>query len=206
LIFVFLKYLILSQLFFWYNSNKEKNKWSDDMKIIELTKDEYKGYPLSYQYTTKFYYDLSLKKKKDIKMSLKKKKFRKKVEKSFDSKLFEDFVENPKVFAIFDKKKMIAVIEGSYESWNNRFRIWEFLVDKKYRREGYGKALFNFISEYAIKLGSRALVLEVQSCNEPAISFYIDRGLHLIGFDTMSYSNKDIENKEIRLEFGKRLI
>jgi ribosomal protein S18 acetylase RimI-like enzyme len=176
------------------------------MKIIELSKDEYKGYPLSYEYVTKFYYDLSIKKRKDVKMILKKKKFRKKTEKNSNSKLFEDFIENPKVFAIFDKKKLVAVVEGSLESWSNRFRIWELLVDKKYRQEGYGKTLFNFITDYAIKLGARALVLEVQSCNEPAIKFYIDRGLHLVGFDTMSYSNKDIENKEIRLEFGKRLI
>jgi ribosomal protein S18 acetylase RimI-like enzyme len=175
------------------------------MKIIELSKNEYKGYELEYKYITKFYYDVVIKKKKAITITLKKKKLRKKMEKKFVDKLFEDYIEAPDVFGIFDKKKLIAVIECSLESWNNRYRIYNLLVDPRYRKMGYGTALFKHAEEVATKKNARAIVLETQSCNDPAINFYMKQGLHFIGLDTMCYTNKDIDQKEVRLEFGKRL-
>lgn len=174
------------------------------MKVVELSKTEYKGYELEYEYMTRFHYAVIIKKKKDIVISIKKKKM-KKTEKKFKDSLFADYIEDPKAYAIFDKKKMIGVIEGSLESWSKRYRIWNFVVDKRYRKEGYGKELFAHVVAIAKKEGARALILEVQSCNEPAISFYMKQGLHFVGMDTMSYTNNDIEAKEVRLEFGMRL-
>jgi len=174
------------------------------MKIVELNINEYKGYELDCKYVTKAYYDVSIKKGRFIRINLKRKKTRKQ-EKGFLSHLYEPYIDKPDVFAIFDKKKMIGVIEGSLESWNNRYRIWNFLVDKKYRNEGFGKMLFKHMVDLAIKQGARAIILEVQSCNDPAISFYLSQGLHFVGLNTMEYSNRDIENKEVRLEMGRRL-
>jgi len=174
------------------------------MEIVELSKTDYKGYELEYEYVTRFHYDVVIKKKNDIVIHIKKKKMRK-TEKKFKDHLFADYIEDPKAYAIFDKKKMIGVIEGSFESWNKRYRIWNLIIDKKYRGEGYGKKLFSHVVTIAKKEGARAIILEVQSCNEPAISFYIKQGLHFVGMDTMSYTNTDIEAKEVRLEFGMRL-
>lgn len=175
------------------------------MKITELNRSEYQNYELDCKYITKAYFDVSIKKKKDIKITIKRKKMRKKIEKGFVSHLFESYIEKPQVYAIFDRKKVIAIIEGSLESWNNRYRIWNFWVDKKYRREGFGQALFSHIEHVAKDSGARALILEVQSCNDPAINFYLKQGLHFVGLNTMEYSNNDIQNKEVRLEMGKRL-
>lgn len=175
------------------------------MKINELSRSEYQNYELDCKYITKAYFDVSIKKKKDIKITIKRKKLRKKTEKGFVSHLFESYIEKPQVYAIFDRKKMIAVIEGSIESWNNRYRIWNFWVDKKYRREGFGQELFTHIEGIAKDSGARAMILEVQSCNDPAIHFYMKQGLHFVGLNTMEYSNDDIQNKEVRLEMGKRL-
>jgi ribosomal protein S18 acetylase RimI-like enzyme len=174
------------------------------MKIVELFIDEYKDYPLDCHYVTRAFYDVIIKKKKDINIKIKRKKMRKQ-EKGFDAKLFESYIEKPNVYGIFDKKKLIAVIEGSLETWNNRYRIWNFWVDKKYRREGFGTYLFKHIVDHAIKIGSRAIILEVQSCNDPAISFYLSQGLHFVGLNTMEYSNNDIEKREVRIEMGRRL-
>jgi ribosomal protein S18 acetylase RimI-like enzyme len=174
------------------------------MKIVELYIDEYKDYVLDCHYVTKAFYDVVIKKKKDIQIKIKRKKMRKQ-EKKFEAKLFESYIEKPQVFGIFDKKKLIAVIEGSLESWNNRYRVWNFWVDKKYRREGFGTYLFKHMIDQAVKIGARAVILEVQSCNDPAISFYMSQGMHFVGLNTMEYSNNDIENKEVRLEMGRRL-
>ena len=46
------------------------------------------------------------------------------------------------------------------------------------------------------------IVLETQSWNSSAIDFYLKNGFELIGLDTHAYSNNDIEEKNIRLEFG----
>lgn len=176
------------------------------MKIIELDQKTYQNYPISYKYTTKFFYDIQIKKKKDITIHIKRKKFRRKIEKSFDSELFEHYVQEPICFGIFEKKQLVAVIEGGYDAWNQRFRIYEFLVDPRYRRMGYGKALFEHITTYAKEKGARMLILETQSCNDPAIQFYFSQDLHFVGLDTMCYSNNDIDQREVRLELGKRLI
>lgn len=175
------------------------------MKIVELSRSEYQGYELDYKYVTKAYYDVSIKKKNDIKIQIKRKKLRRKTEKGFQSKLFESYIENPQVFAVFDKRKIVGVIEGSLESWNNRYRIWNILVEKRYRDQGIGQALYKHIEQEAIKLNARAIVLEVQSCNDPAIGFYMKQGLHFIGLNTIEYSNEDVQKKEVRLEMGKRL-
>ncbi len=175
------------------------------MKIVELNRSEYQNYELDCKYTTKAYFDVSIKKKKSILITVKRKKLRRKLEKGFISHLYESHLENPKSFAIFERKRLIAVIEGSLESWNNRYRIWNLLVDKKYRKEGFGSLLFKHIEVVAKGLGARAIILEVQSCNDPAINFYSKQGLHFVGLNTMEYTNEDIQNKEVRLEMGKRL-
>ena len=51
--------------------------------------------------------------------------------------------------------------------------------------------------------GVRMLVLETQSCNLPAIDFYLKHGFELLGLDTAAYSNADVAKGEVRLEFGR---
>ncbi|PKK97379.1 MAG: hypothetical protein CVV58_01595 [Tenericutes bacterium HGW-Tenericutes-3] len=175
------------------------------MKIVELNRNEYQNYELDCRYTTKAYFDVSIKKKKGIIISIKRKKLRRKQEKGFVSHLYESYIEKPEVFAIFDRRKIVAIIEGSIESWNNRYRVWNLLVDKKYRKEGLATMLFKHMEKVAKASGARAIILEVQSCNDPAIYFYSKQGLHFVGLNTMEYTNEDIQRKEVRMEMGKRL-
>ena len=57
--------------------------------------------------------------------------------------------------------------------------------------------------EEARAAGARSLVLETQSCNDPAIRFYRKHGFALIGFDLTAYSETDVEKREVRLEFAR---
>lgn len=173
------------------------------MEIVELSKKEYKGHEIACKYQTKSYFDIKLKEHKNIKIRLKKKKTLFKQEKQFKTILFEDFIEVSDVYGIFDKRKLVAVIQSSLEVWNNRYRIWDLHVEQKYRKKGYGKALIKHIEGIAKKKGARALILEVQSCNEPAITFYRKLGYMFKGFDISAYTNNDIKKREVRLEFGK---
>ncbi len=175
------------------------------MKVVELEKNQYKGYEIDVSYQTKAYFQVKIKKTKKIHLTIKRKKTFRKNEKSFKMNLFEDHIENSRAFGIFERRKLIAVIEGALESWNNCYRIWNFYVSKRHRKQGFGTELYLHIEQLAKTLGARAIILEVQSCNDPAISFYEKQGLHFVGLNTLAYSNEDVQKKEVRLEYGKRL-
>lgn len=172
------------------------------MKIVELDRAQYERYELDLDYETRAYYSVRIKGKYDRTFIIKKKRFLWKRKKTDKARLFADHIDDPEAFAIFERKKLAAVIEGSLETWNGRYRIWNLLVNKKYRRRGYGQALVKHVTKRAKKRGCRALVLEVRSSNVSAISFYFKQGFQFIGLDTMAYSNQDIKKKEVRLEMG----
>lgn len=175
------------------------------MQIKVLDYGEYKGFELDCHYTTKAYRHIEIKEHRGIKIHIKRKRMRK-INKGFTSVLFENHIKNGMVYGVFKGRNLIGVIEGSLETWHNVYRIWNVWVESRYRREGYGKALFEYAQNEAMTLGARAMILEVQSCNDPAISFYEKMGMHFVGFDTLAYTNEDIKNKEVRLEYGKRLL
>ena len=73
-------------------------------------------------------------------------------------------------------------MEGSIESWNDRFRISNICVfDPARRHGGLGTALMNRITEAAESTGARMIVLETQSCNESAIAFSVGPGSKIEG-------------------------
>lgn len=175
------------------------------MKIEKLDYSDYQGYKINVDYITRAYQDIQIKKhRKAISMSMKRKRM-KKTTKSYDISLFADYINQPVVFGMFERKTLVAVIEGEYIEWNKTFRIWEIYIHPKYRRKGLGSQLFKHIERHAMDIKARAITLEVQSCNDPAISFYESMGMHFIGLNTLAYTNYDVQNKEVLLEYGKRL-
>ena len=175
------------------------------MKIVELDRNEYQGHTIEDKYITRYLHLVKIKKSKGVHIFIKKKRIFRNKERSLTFKLFDDFLDNSQAFGIFERRKLIAVIEGAMENWNNTYRIWNLHVTRRHRKEGFGSVLFEHMESIAKNLGARAIVLEVQSCNDPAINFYEKHGLHFIGLNTIAYSNEDVQNKEVRLEYGKRL-
>jgi ribosomal protein S18 acetylase RimI-like enzyme len=175
-------------------------------KIVELMKSDPSLPKLSYRYVTLGYFDLSIVENEGSwKMELTQKPFEQSVEKGFVGTLFEGHIEEPKVFAAVISNEQVGWIELGYEKWNSRMRVWELLVKDDYRRQGIGTLLMGHAVKVAKERGARMLVLETQSCNVAAISFYLKQGFNLIGFDSAAYSNSDVEKKEVRLEMGLTL-
>ena len=81
-------------------------------------------------------------------------------------------------------------------------RITNLIVQDGFRRRGYGSLLMTKAREIARSQGRRALILETQSCNTAAISFYLSQGFSFMGFNACEYSNQDLEKHEVRLEMG----
>ena len=177
-----------------------------NVKIVELMKGDVSSVELKYRYVTSSYYDLSiLRRDESWKVELTLKPLEKPLEKGFEDKLFADHVEEPRVYAAVLAGQQVGWVELGYHGWNNRMRLWEFLVEVEFRRVGIGSMLMEHAVKVAKQKRARMLVLETQSCNVPAINFYLKHGFSLIGFDVAAYSNEDVEKKEVRLEFGLAL-
>lgn len=167
--------------------------------IKELNKTNYKGKKYVFKYKSNSYYDVELS-NNNFSINLVKRNFNETIDKQFTSTLFEDFLESPSLYGIVEDE-LVAFIEISRESWNKRIRVSNILVQESVRGKGYGTLLMNHVKELLKKENFRAIVLETQSCNYPAIQFYLKNGFKLTGCDLTAYNNNDIERKEVRLEF-----
>jgi ribosomal protein S18 acetylase RimI-like enzyme len=176
------------------------------IEIVELHKDDSPLPTLRDKYVTDSYYDLTVTREpKAWRAELNLKPFENPQEKSYTGRFFEEHIVEPRVFAAVLDGEQVGWVELGYDKWNNRMRVWEFLVKEEHRRRDIGTALMEHAIAIAKQKGARMLVLETQSCNVPAIDFYLKQGFGLIGFDLAAYSNEDIRRKEVRLEFGLML-
>jgi len=120
--------------------------------------------------------------------------------------ILSDWLENPVAYGAFDNNELIGFVEGFLENWNNRFRIANICVfDINNRNSGIGQMLMDKITEDAIQSKARMIVLETQSFNSKAISFYKKNGFEIIGFDRYAYSNNGPQENNMRIEMGKKL-
>jgi len=174
-------------------------------QIVQLKQEEWQDYQLPFHYISDHYYDVSINHSEDsFQVTFAKENFPVPYEKMPDEhdKLFQPWWAEIKAWGIIDEGKLIAVIETSVEEWSNRLRVTEFWVDDAYRRQGIASALMDKAIDRAKQEKRRAVILETQSCNSGAISFYLNYGFSLIGFDGCAYANDDINRKEVRIEMG----
>jgi len=101
-----------------------------------------------------------------------------------------------------DNPYLLACIESCPEEWSNRLMVTELWVHEDLRRQGIAHRLMAIVKEQAILEHRRAIILETQSCNVGAISFYESEGFTPIGMDSCCYSNRDLERKEVRINMG----
>ena len=173
------------------------------MEIKELD-GSCRGKKLTFRYKTEYYYEIQASETQDgFHFTLRRRTFPAPVEKSFTGTLLEPWLEEPRLFAARMDGEDLGFLELSHEQWNNRMRVSNIWVAEGRRRAGVGSALMERAVEEARAAGARSLVLETQSCNDPAIRFYRKHGFALIGFDLTAYSETDVEKREVRLEFAR---
>jgi ribosomal protein S18 acetylase RimI-like enzyme len=174
--------------------------------IVELAKKDAYLREIVSRYSSSHYYDVSVfPESGSWRVELTHKAFDCQLDKNYHGKLFEDHIEEPRAFAAVSGDKQVGWIELGYDKWNNRMRVWEFLVEEEFRKRGIGTLLMRHAVRIARDKGARMLVLETQTNNATAIEFYLNFGFELIGFDLAAYSNEDISKKEVRLELGLML-
>ena len=173
------------------------------MEIIQLDYDEYKGRKYNAEITSNQYLSIEpsdngfeiqwADAKSDLRMYI------------HDS-ILSDWLEDPVAYGAFEDGRMVGFVEGFLEKWNNRFRISNICVfDEADRRHGIGTSLLERIMVDAVNSGARMAVLETQSFNYKAVSFYQKNGFAIIGFDRYAYSNNGPEEHNMRIEMGRRI-
>ena len=125
--------------------------------------------------------------------------------KKFVDTLFEDWIDNPVAYGMFDEDKLVGVVELGDESYASRLRVQELWVEESYRRKGIGHMLMDKAMEYAKNHKYQRVILETQNVNYPAMCFYQKYGFTLIGLTTTEYDDKEEFKGEVRFEMGYNL-
>jgi ribosomal protein S18 acetylase RimI-like enzyme len=102
-------------------------------------------------------------------------------------------------------QRLIAFLDAEVETWRGVLKVWNLLVDEEHRRQGIGTNLMDKAEEFATHNQCRAISVEVQTTNWPALSFYSKMGFHICGVDDHFYTNHDLERKEVALFLYREL-
>ncbi len=103
------------------------------------------------------------------------------------------------------RERLVALLDAEIESWRRVLRVWNLLVDQEYRRQGIGTELMQRAEQFGIERRCRALSVETQATNWPALAFYIKMGFRICGVDDHYYTNRDLERKEVALFLYREL-
>lgn len=161
------------------------------------------GKQVFYRYTSEKYYDIEIEKhQQGWNFSLTEKDFDRPFEKNLEEELFDAHNKEADVFVCEINGQECGVIALQKMEWNNTLLIHNLYVELQFKRQGIGTALFAFAKKHAHEMGVRMITLETQTCNYPAIQFYLKNGFQLVGLNLASYSNEDRKNKEVRIEMG----
>ncbi len=94
----------------------------------------------------------------------------------WDREAFEKELDNPISRAIVLKDGFSLV--GFYVAWiiADEIELASIAVDSQFRGKGFAQILIDDLVEYALKIASKTIFLEVRESNERAISFYKKNG------------------------------
>ncbi len=91
-----------------------------------------------------------------------------------------------------DDGEMLGYLDMTVQAWQRTGWINDMAVAKERRRQGIGTTLLQAALRWAKDRQLRAVMLETQTKNYPAICFYRKRGFSFCGFNDRSYANQDI--------------
>jgi streptothricin acetyltransferase len=113
---------------------------------------------------------------------------------------YSTYLSNP------EKGVYFAFVEGDLAGqirvlkwWNAYAYIGSIVVDRKYRRQGVGRALIERVVDWAKAKGYPGLMLETQNNNVPACRLYEKCGFVLGGFDGYLYKGLNPAADDIAL-------
>ncbi len=176
-----------------------------DLSIIPLDKSDFEYHELHYVYTSHEHYVPEVSHQKNtFSCSFVRKPLAKQYTHDSYDTLYSECWQNCEAFGVKDNStgEIVAYLELSREEWNDRLRITNLLVKEQHRQQGIGTMLINKVKEIAQEEDRRIIILETQTCNVPAIDFYLNHGFVFAGTNLYFYSNIDIEEDEVMIELA----
>lgn len=104
-----------------------------------------------------------------------------------------------------ENRRLIGFLDVEIQSWRRVAKVWNLLVDEEYRRQGIGTDLMERAKAFAREKDCRAIVVETQTTNWPALNFYLGTGFQICAVDDHFYTNRDLERKEVALFLYREL-
>jgi len=120
-----------------------------------------------------------------------------------DLNRYQELVKQGYSLGLYIDNKLVALAISEAQTWNNTLMLWHLHVHEDYRRHGYGHMLLNRVVELAQESGFRAITLEAQNTNVPAIHFYKKSGFEIEGIDLSLY-DLGADNEEVALFIRKK--
>ncbi|WP_433944929.1 GNAT family N-acetyltransferase [Paenibacillus sp. SN-8-1] len=123
-----------------------------------------------------------------------------------DFERYKKLISHDLSLGIFRNRELIGVAICEPYYWNKTLFIWNFHVSERYQRCGVGVSLMQGLEELARLKGFRAVGLETQNTNVPAVNFYKKCGFEIEGIDLSYYTNDDVEDGEVAFFMRKKII
>ena len=172
------------------------------MRILELTRKEFGGGRLTYQYDSFGYYAVSASVAGEgfSVTAVPKNAARRHVE--FTTEIFSPVLQDPTLFILIDNAgERAGYLETCLEAEGKVLRITNLMVEDGSRRRGYGSLLLSRAKTQARSLGCKGLFVRVPAGNFGGIRFLLGQGLTLTGYTALPCAPGAGEN-EPTLELG----
>jgi ribosomal protein S18 acetylase RimI-like enzyme len=108
-------------------------------------------------------------------------------------------------YGAFAGDRMVGVLVMERRTWNDTLHIEDLEVMPDWRGRGVGRLLMAKADGVARELGVRAISLETQNTNVPAVRFYRRNGYEIECVDMSLYTNSDAEDGEVAIIMKKKM-
>jgi streptothricin acetyltransferase len=122
-----------------------------------------------------------------------------------DREFYGKIVAQGHSLAAYDGTQLVGLAIAEVRRWNQTFWIWEFHVAPSHKGRGIGREMMSQMTELALSLEMRTMLVETQSTNLPAIRFYRAVGFSIEGVDLSYYTNQDAPDGEVAIFMKKRV-
>lgn len=112
---------------------------------------------------------------------------------------FNRYMSDGYSLGAYEDGYLVAIAIAEPRWWNKTLWVWEFHVEERWRGQGIGRRLMEAVAGRARAAGLRALVVETQNTNVPAILFYRKAGFEIEGIDLSYYTNHDTVDGEVAI-------
>lgn len=118
---------------------------------------------------------------------------------------YQQVVEQGCSVSAYEDRELIGLALAEPRAWNRMLWVEEFHVSEGYRRRGIGAQMMAALVEKAKGSGLRAVAIETQNTNVPAIRFYRKMGFEIDGVDLSLYTNHDMADGEAAIFMKRKL-